>query len=245
MFICSYSNFNLFIKKLQTQSYFVYGNISADESAHEKELGFSGYVRCSNGVELTVQILPFDVVKRKLKWGEKNMLTTERLVLKPYDDNDEERMVELLTNETIKETYMIPDFGSREEAVSMFKKLQQYSRSNEHYEFGIYKQNELIGFLNDVSIELDSIEIGYVIHPDYHNNGYASEMLSSVIEDLFQRRFYMVIAGAFETNTASCRVMEKCGMKRIEKETDIFYHNKQQHCIYYSITANRTDSVRG
>ena len=165
------------------------------------------------------------------------MLTTERLVLKHYDDNDEERMVELLTNETIKETYMIPDFGSREEAVSMFKKLQQYSYSNEHYEFGIYKQNELIGFVNDVSIESDSIEIGYVIHPDFHNNGYASEMLTSVIEDLFQRGFSTVLAGAFETNTASFRVMEKCGMKRIEKESDIFYNNRQQHCIYYSKTA--------
>jgi len=165
------------------------------------------------------------------------MITTERLVLKPYDDNDEGRMVELLTNETIKETFMIPDFDSSEEAVSMFKKLQQYSCSDEHYELGIYKQNVLIGFVNDVSIESDSIEIGYVIHPDFHNNGYATEMLSSVIEDLFQRGFYAVIASAFETNAASCRIMEKCGMKRIEKEIDVFYHNKQQHCIYYSITA--------
>lgn len=164
------------------------------------------------------------------------MLTTERLVIKPYDDNDEDRMIDLITNETIKETYMISDFGSREEAVAMFEKLHKYSWSNEHYEFGIYKQNELIGFVNDVSIESDSIEIGYVIHPDFHNNGYASEMLSSVIEDLFQMGFYTVIASVFETNKASCRVMEKSGMKRIEKETDVFYHNKWQHCIYYSIT---------
>ncbi len=165
------------------------------------------------------------------------MITTERLVIKPYDDNDEDRMVNLITNEAIKKTYMIPDFGSREEAIAMFKKLQKYSCSNERYEFGIYKQNELIGFVNDVNIESDSIEIGYVIHPNFHNNGYASEMLSSVIEDLFQKGFYTVIAGAFETNKASCRVMEKSGMKRIEKETDVFYHNKRQHCIYYSITA--------
>jgi [ribosomal protein S5]-alanine N-acetyltransferase len=165
------------------------------------------------------------------------MIITKRLLLKPYDDNDEESMVELLTNKIIKETYMIPDFSSREEAVSMFKKLQTYSYSKEHYELGIYKQNQLIGFVNDVHIELTSIEIGYVIHPDFHNKGYATEMLSSVMEDLSKKGFSTIIACAFETSLASIRVMEKCGMKRIEKETDIFYKNRNQHCVYYSKTA--------
>lgn len=162
------------------------------------------------------------------------MLTTERLVIKPYEDCDEARMVELLTDETIKETFMIPDFASRAEAVAMFRKLQKYSYSEDHYEYGIYLQNELIGFVNDVCIEHGSIEIGYVIHPNFHNRGYATEMLSAVLEDLFERGFSTVIAGAFEKNRASFRVMEKCGMKRIEKEDDIVYHNELRHCLYYA-----------
>ncbi len=162
------------------------------------------------------------------------MLATKRLIIKPYEDCDEARMVELLTDETIKETFMIPDFASRAEAVAMFRKLQRFSHSEEHYEYGIYLQNELIGFVNDVCIEHGCIEIGYVIHPNFHNRGYATEMLSAVLEDLFQRGFNTVIAGAFETNQASFRVMEKCGMKRIEKEDDVIYHNKKQHCLYYA-----------
>ncbi len=146
-------------------------------------------------------------------------------------------MIELLTNETIKETFMIPEFGSREEAAAMFRKLQQYSNSEDHYEYGIYLQNELIGFVNDVCIEHGSIEIGYAIHPDFHNRGYATEVLAAVIEDLFQKGYSTVIAGAFENNRASFRVMEKCGMTRIEREDDIFYHNKKQHCLYYAKTA--------
>ena len=165
------------------------------------------------------------------------MLTTKRLVLKPYEDCDEARMIELLTNEAIKETFMIPDFNSWEEAVAMFRKLQKYSYSDEHYEYGIYLQDELIGFVNDVCIEHGSIEIGYAIHPDFHNRGYATEMLAAVIEDLFQKGYSTVIAGAFENNRASFRVMEKCGMTRIEREDDIFYHNKKQHCLYYAKTA--------
>lgn len=161
--------------------------------------------------------------------------------MKPYDDQDEDRMVELLTNTLIKETFMVPDFASREEAISMFKRLQRYSCSDEHYELGIYLQGELIGFVNDVEIASDSIEIGYVIHPDFHNQGFATEALSTVIKDLIQRGYRKVITGTFETNIASRRVMEKCGMKRLGKETDISYHGRQQHCIFYSITASHLD----
>lgn len=169
------------------------------------------------------------------------MLTTKRLVLRPYHDSDEDRMVELLTNALIKETFMIPDFASREEAAAMFKKLQQYSCSDEHYELGIYLQDELIGFVCDVDIETESIEVGYVIHPDFHNQGFATEALSAVIADLVQRGYRTVLAGAFETNLASRRVLEKCGMQRVAKEEDIFYHNRMQHCVFYTFTVPQLD----
>ena len=162
------------------------------------------------------------------------MITTRRLVLKPYSERDREDMIELLTNEKIKETFIIPDFNTRDEAVSMFKKLQEYSLSENHYELGIYKDQHLIGFINDVDMDDVKIEIGYVIHPDFHNKGYATEALAAVIEDLFKKGFCEVMTGAFINNKASCRVMEKCGMERIDKEEDMFYHDKLHHCIYYS-----------
>lgn len=167
------------------------------------------------------------------------MITTERLVLKPYCDKDMDRMIELLTNEKIKETFMIHDFKSRQEAEKMFWKLQENSLSEEHYEFGIYLENELIGFINDVEIEGKKIELGYVIQPDFHNKGYATEVLRAAIKDLFEKGFEEVITGAFVSNIASCRVMEKCGMVRIDKEEDIEYHGKVHHCIYYAIKKNR------
>lgn len=164
------------------------------------------------------------------------MIRTRRLFLKPYSDMDEDKMIELLTNEEIKKTYMIPDFNTKEEAVSMFEKIKLFSYSENHYELGIYLEDHLIGFINDVCMDDVKIELGYVIHPDFSNRGYAAEALAAAIEDLFQRGFKEVITCAFESNKASCRVMEKCGMKRIDREDDIFYQNKLQHCIYYSIS---------
>ena len=55
------------------------------------------------------------------------MIKTNRIILKPYKDTDQSRMIELLTNEIIKETFMIPDFKSMDEAISMFKKIKNNS----------------------------------------------------------------------------------------------------------------------
>lgn len=161
-------------------------------------------------------------------------IKTQRLEMKPYSDADQEKMIELLTNEIIKKTYMIPDFTSREQAIQMFYKIKDYALSEEHYEAGIYLENELIGFVNDVEIEEKTIEIGYVVHPDYHNRGYATECLQAVIEDLHKRGFEQVVTGAFEENEASIRVMRKCGMVLVDKVDDITYQGKIHHCVYYS-----------
>lgn len=168
------------------------------------------------------------------------MILTKRLVLKSYSDQDQEDMILLLMNEKIKLTYMIPDFCNKEEAISLFKRLKERSNSNKNYEYGIYKDNKLIGWINEVYKDTDKIEVGYVIDPDYHNNGYATEVLDAIIEKIFSNgTINEIIAGAFENNKASIRVMEKCGMIRIDKEEDIIYQNKSQHCIYYAIKRER------
>jgi len=163
------------------------------------------------------------------------VLQTERLVIRPYSDANRARMIELLTDERIKDTFMLPDFSTLEEAAAMFEKLKRLSCSQEHYEKGIYTGGELIGFVNDVDIKDGSIEIGYVIRPDHQKKGYATEALSAVIRDLFLKGYREVRAAAFAGNAASRRVMEKCGMLLTEEISSILYHGKQQQCVHYAI----------
>lgn len=162
-------------------------------------------------------------------------IKTERLTLKPYSDNDEEAMIDLLTNNTIKKTFMIPDFQTEDEKKQMFNRLKAFSLSDEHYEAGIFLNDILIGFLNDVEIFDNKIELGYVINPEYNNCGYATEALKGAISYLFKRGFSEIIAGAFESNTASIKVMKKAGMNKLEREEDIEYRGTIHHCLYYSI----------
>ena len=162
-------------------------------------------------------------------------ILTARLCLRPFREEDMEALYGLLTNEEIKKTYMIPDFPSREAADKMCRRFVDLSLDEGHFVRGIYLENGLIGFLNDVEIRDGTIELGYVIHPDHWNRGFATAALQKAITQLFVLGYREIITGAFAENTASLRVMEKAGMVRMEKTDTIEYRGTTHSCIYYSI----------
>ena len=82
--------------------------------------------------------------------------------------------------------------------------------------------------------------MGYALHPEHHSRGYMSEAFAAMIDYLFSCGFDEVTAGAFEENTASIRVMQKCGMVRLEKTDEIDYRGKTHKCIYFSIKSNKS-----
>lgn len=55
-------------------------------------------------------------------------ITTERLVIRPYTENDEQVMIALLTND-IKKTYMISNLTTKQEKQEIFQKLLAWSQS--------------------------------------------------------------------------------------------------------------------
>jgi len=148
-------------------------------------------------------------------------IKTKRLTLKPYSDDDKAALIALLTDEVIKKTFVIPELRTEDEKTRIFEKLKAYSLSDGHYEAGIYLRDKLIGFINDVEITGNEIELGYVIAPEYQNRGYASEALSGAIADLFQRGFGEIIAGAFEDNAVSIKVMQNCGLNKLDRESEM------------------------
>lgn len=165
----------------------------------------------------------------------RDRLKTERLLLKPYDVCDKGRMTDLLCNEEVKRTFMIPDFDDRKQAEALFYKLLEFSRSDDHFEYGIYLHDKLIGFVNDCEMNDTTIEIGYVIDPDFQGRGFATEAVRACIEELLSMGYHHIRAGYFAENPASRRVMEKCGMHKINLEADIEYQGSLHHCLYFGI----------
>lgn len=157
------------------------------------------------------------------------------VTLRPILPADRERMLDILTDETVKQTYMLPDFPHRDAAAPLFRRLMEMSEDTSKYVRAIAVDDRLAGFLNHIKLTETSIELGYVIHPDCQGQGYMTQALALALEVLFSLGYNQVITGAFSANAASIRVMEKCGMERMEKTEEITYRGKTHRCIYYCI----------
>ena len=167
------------------------------------------------------------------------MIQTRRLRLQAMSERDADAAVALLTNDLVKQTYMLPDFSSPEQAYGLFSRICAMSHDESRFVRGIYLGEDWIGMINDVGIEGKTIELGYALLPEYHGQGYATEALTASIEAMFARGFDEVIAGAFPHNVASMRVMEKSGMHRIERTDRVEYRGQCYDCTMYSISKDK------
>jgi RimJ/RimL family protein N-acetyltransferase len=76
---------------------------------------------------------------------------------------------------------------------------------------------EIVGdvVLGLVSEEHRTGEIGFIVHPDHHGNGYATEAAEPLLRIAFEQLGLHRVIGSVEArNTASARVLEKLGMRR-------------------------------
>ena len=155
--------------------------------------------------------------------------------LRTFSPEDAAGMLEILADKRVNKTYMLPDFETKEDALPLFRRLMEFSQSKDHFVRGMFLEDRPIGFLNDVEIADGTIELGYVVHPEYWGQGHATAALKKAIEDLFALGFREVRCGAFAENPASIRVMEKAGMTLLPITEEIPYRGSMHHCVYYGI----------
>ena len=162
-------------------------------------------------------------------------IQTKRLELKPIGMDQLAPLTELLTDATVGKTYMLPDFAHRAEAEVLAKRLMSLSEDPERNVTGIFLEDRFIGLLNETEHCDSSVEVGYALLPRYHNCGYATEALTAAIGYFFDRGFDQVLAGAFEENAASIRVMVKSGMQQLDRQDTVAYRGQDRRCVYYGI----------
>ena len=164
------------------------------------------------------------------------IINTNRLILKSINENDKNNFIDIVSNEEISLTYMLPTFKNNQEKINLLNRFIELSNKLDRFVYGIYLNENLIGFVNDVEKNDEEIELGYVIYPLYKNNGYATETLINCIEVLFDMGYKTVKTGAFTNNIASIKVMQKANMKKSDLIEKINYKDKEHDCIYYSIS---------
>ena len=86
-----------------------------------------------------------------------------------------------------------------------------------------------------------SLELGYVTLPRYQNRGVMTEALTAAIAEAFRAGYQRVEAGFFEGNTASRRVMEKCGMKASGRVETVNRQGREIRTVFYEVHKEKSE----
>lgn len=114
-------------------------------------------------------------------------------------------------------TTRAPDFYTINAQRRNIERDEKGRRDGNWYSFGIFL-NETGGLIGTVALTevmrgpLQSCFIGYCIDRDHNGNGYATEAVKLAVSFGFEElKLARIEAGVMPHNTASMRVLEKCG----------------------------------
>ncbi|MDF2544384.1 MAG: N-acetyltransferase [Herbinix sp.] len=147
------------------------------------------------------------------------ILTTERMILRPFEEKDEEAVHNYAGNPD-NVVYMIWGPNTKEQTKQFIQdtKKNWEKESVTNYDFGIVlkETGELIGgcgiYLNDTRKEG---MLGWILHKDYWKKGLMPEVAMELIRFGFDElQLHRIYATCNAANYGSYRVMEKCGMQK-------------------------------
>jgi len=170
-----------------------------------------------------------------------NEFETERLILRRITKNDASDMYEYAKRGDVTRFLTWHPHEDIHYTRGYIKFLQKKYRSGEYHDWGIeLKENgKFIGTCGYSVFDPDNhkAEIGYVLNPDYHNLGFATEVVKAVIEYSFlSLGLHRLEARTVEENTASQRVLEKCGFLLEGTFThDIFLKGEYKNIKHYAL----------
>ena len=163
------------------------------------------------------------------------LLETERLIITEFTPEMAQAVHENSLDEDTRR--FVPDevFETVEEAAETIDFLMSVYASGEGplvYPV-LLKDRTNVGYVQAVPLEEGRWEIGYHIGAAYTGKGYASEAVSAFLPVVMERLGLSEMEGVcLFDNTASRRVLEKCGFVLKEEGTGDYQGEKKNICRY-------------
>ena len=149
------------------------------------------------------------------------VLNTERLILRPWKESDLEDFFEYASVDGVGQMAGWLPHKSIEESR---KRLDGFISKKKT--FALEYQGKVIGSLGIERYNesyypelapFQGREVGYVLSKDYWGRGLMAEAVKAVIQYLFEvEKLDFIIAGHFEGNRQSARVIQKCGFTYVK-----------------------------
>ncbi len=167
------------------------------------------------------------------------IIETERTILREFNEDDCQAVFEFGSNKEVNKYTGDITLASPQHAKEIIKGV--WFSDYQKYGYGrwavIYKpDNKIIGFAGLKYLpEVDETDIGFRFLPKYWGKGIATEVSKEIIKYGFAKLNLTKIIGiAMPENIASCRVLEKIGLK-FEKLD--FYDKDGERSNWYSLNS--------
>lgn len=145
-------------------------------------------------------------------------MKTDRLILRPWRDEDAEVLYKYASNPDVGPRAGWPPHKSVEESLHIIRTIF----ANDHtWAIELKESGEPIGCIgyylfgeSNIGIGEHDAEMGYWIAKPYWNQGVCTEALRRMIDYCFHEKGFQTLwSDHFVDNPASGRVMEKCGFR--------------------------------
>ncbi|MFJ7918185.1 GNAT family N-acetyltransferase [Lysinibacillus fusiformis] len=122
----------------------------------------------------------------------------------------------LYTNESVRE--YLGGIPQKNYIEASFRGMLEAPFPNTYFYISLKKTGEFIGLVSiDEYHEHEMYELSYQFLPEYWGRGLAFEVLTQVVEEgLTYLNISSIVAETQTANRASCRLLEKLGMKKVQ-----------------------------
>ena len=148
-------------------------------------------------------------------------ITTKRLAIRPIQIGDEKGIHEYAGDMSLTMMYYLPNETFEETAAFVRENAEAWKSADQtDFEFVILLDGKIIGGCDcDLGGGEDrsSASLGWIIHRNYRNRGYASEAASALLDFAFKNlNIIKAYARCDIHNPASFGVMRRIGMKCVD-----------------------------
>ena len=162
------------------------------------------------------------------------VLETERLLLRPLEEQDLESMFGVIKNNPNLPYYMTWEpHKDLSETIEHYKITKKRQDEGELVRWGIFLENQFIGIISLEGIErfcrkwkTGKAELGYWLDPEFHKQGIMTEAGTVVLGFGFsQLDLHKITVGCVLENEASKKVIEKLGFRLVGTEKDHHFYD--------------------
>lgn len=142
------------------------------------------------------------------------VLTTARLVLRPFRESDAEEMYRNWASDPEVTKFLTwPPHKNVDETRALLKLWEEESKNPETYHWAITLGGEVVGDIALVLVKGERAVTGYCLAKKCWGKGLMTEAYREVLRYLFEEvSFHRIEATHSAENPASGKVMEKCGL---------------------------------